>query len=162
MTKVISNIQYIKNLQRMMNRPISGIYSQEDEIAVKQIQSNAGLPVDGVVDYATFLAIRDITIAADISNDVRRWYGFQNDSPLIYGSYGTDAEIFNLYLLKNLDLYDYGGRSPRGRFYNRATVDAVEYLNRTYGINESPEIASDKLLFIMRQDLITRNTDQKK
>lgn len=160
MNKVINRIDYTKNLQKMMNTPITGVFTAEDEFAVKKVQENANLPIDGTVDYQTFLAIRENKEQSDKRMAVHKWYGFEAEKPMSYGDYGIDVEIFNLYLSKCLQYYGYQSRYPRGKYYNKATAEGVDFLHYIYGIDGSPEIASTELLYAMRMDLVARNTRQ--
>ena len=139
---------YIEELQRYLriiqrerlgytNVPIDGIYGSDTAEAVSLVQTEAGLPVNGVVDRDTWDAIVAIATAIQLENSPPTALVIyrQNQPPLTVGSTGDDVYILQSVLQRITRQYsDLPPIPPPNGRYSDATALLVAEIQKRSGL----------------------------
>ncbi|MBQ4071782.1 MAG: peptidoglycan-binding protein [Clostridia bacterium] len=143
---------------QMKSTTVDGIFDAESAEVVREYQKIRGLPINGSVDYITFLAL-----AKDYENVLRKKE--QRDfilsgTPFSYsrGDYGDDVRVINLILSELSDVYRSLPHVGKGSYYSAYTCAAVREMRKVFMMEDSDEV--DAALYermLTELDAIQRN-----
>lgn len=141
----VRELQYLLAFIAALNesvRPITpdGVFGNATRGAVEDFQYDAGLPVTGVVNGATWKEIVDTYVALRAS--LPNGYFTSNTvvypgTPLSFGSRGEDVATLQGYLNRISDIYTDIPKIAVDGVYGTATVNAVREYQEIFGIEES-------------------------
>ena len=117
--------------------PSDGVFSETTRDDVLVFQSHAGLPETGVVDAATWEAIRREYVAAVALRECEKGLPFPMALPLGVGARGTSVTLLQSVIGELSESYrSVPAPDVTGR-YGTSTSYAVAMLQRRYGLPES-------------------------
>lgn len=141
MYRIEDKTAYIRLIQRYLGIKENGIFDNQTKEAVKRAQRNEGLVESGVVDRPTFEFLLANYKDRRIEEADYPLYSF----PYKNGDRGEDITVLNNFLRKTLRTYTRDHVLPKGDYYNVYTDMAVDFLQRTFGMERRPYV--DKKLF---------------
>lgn len=139
MYRIEDKISAVKELQRLLGIPQTGVYDKETEAAVTALQIKYKLGENEKVDYKTFNAIVD----EYRQQKMRIWssdYLFHPSFPYVENDLLYNVELINGLMHFILTDYGYEGLKPSGRFLGKSTLDAADFLRKIFGMRPSREI----------------------
>lgn len=143
----------IAAIQRLLGINESGIYDEMTKSAVMRAQINGGVAETGIVDYETFLIIRDNyhkrlrQSEAEARLSVPRF-------PYKVGDRGSDVGIINADIRVALPRYTHEDMAPRGDYYTSYTAAAVRRLRQIYILPNGSQVDED-LYYRLIRDILT-------
>ena len=149
-------------LYPMMKRTtVDGIFDAETGEVVRDYQKTKGLPINGTVDYLTFLALAEDykRVCQDLTAQDAILTG--DPFPIGRGAYSDDVRVINLLLHELSDEYRSLCPVNRGGYYSAYTAAAVRELRKIFMMDISDEV--DKKLYnrmLTEIDTLHRNKRQ--
>ena len=142
----------IKTVQKYLGTNQTGSLDAADKEAIYLFQRTYNYPPTGIVDYATFTALRS---EYDHKRTIAR---ARSDAPLlnfpvIAGDSGDEISALNLMLSTVLREYSYYEVLPRGRYYNVYTSLAILFLREKFGLQSVDVVDEEFYLRLMRERL---------
>ena len=131
MYQIEDTVAAIKEVQRLLSLPATGFYEKETVDAVMKVQADAGLDVNGITDYKTFVAL----VKAYNERLAEAWDGdllFSARYPFKEGDVGDNVGRINEALSELLKDYSYEGIFPSGKYYSTHTANAVRFLRGVF------------------------------
>ncbi len=121
--------RYLRSGKTGPRVPVDGIYGTETEAAIRQYQSDTGLPVTGKTDYRTFDALMN---EPDRTPDPAK--------TLAVGSAGTEVERLHLLLSELSKHFHVFPTVPRAGYYGEDTTECVRHMQRALRMEETGEV----------------------
>lgn len=141
MYRIEDRTAYIRLIQKFLGIKENGIFDKKTKEAVKDAQRYGGLIGSGVVDRQTFELLLAKYKDRRIEEADYPLYSF----PYKNGDRGEDITVLNNLLRKVLRSYTRDHVLPKGDYYNVYTDMAVDFLQRTFGMERRSYV--DKKLF---------------
>lgn len=110
----------------------SGIYGEETEAAVRDLQKDTVLPETGRVDRKTFREIYRRYSTEMKLRELRRSYGVKNPFPICVGDFGEHVRRLNVMLIYMMDKYCKPHDVRGGGVFTQAGLLAVGVLRLVY------------------------------
>ena len=129
----------IKNIQKFLNITESGIYDEYTRNAVISFQRNSGVEASGVVNYSTFVLMRDFY--REQKN--KKEHNVGSDFALYPGEYGDGVASLISELRCILNTYEYEHPLPSGALYDYKVKLAVNHLRGVFGLRELDYVESE-------------------
>ena len=131
----------IKTVQKFLGETETGVYNKRTKDKVKQHQAENNLQESGIVDYETFISLKEKYLKEGDGHIIFPRFPYKK------GDSGTEIAILNALLTEIIREYTFDGIAPSGEYYGENTVDAVIRLREIFMLKHSVEI--DKELFFM-------------
>ena len=135
---------FVSRIQRMLGITETGKIDSKTIELIRYIKTSKGLNEDVVVDYPTFLAIKEYANTRCYRND------------FIFHPLNVHDEIrqINIDISRLIKYYSIDCRIPRGFVYGYDTQKAVSRLRQIYLLKDVQAIDSE-LLYHIRRDLMS-------
>ena len=149
----------ILNFQSLLGHPLRGYLTEQDIISVKSKQRELKTEADGVINYAVYKELLNDYDDENIKRLARSAFG-SVELPLRPGSYGTDVELLNLSLSVLILGLGLRMRSPLGKYYGKATTEAVRAARVIFNLPPA-DYADHLLLYNLRREELAIEQRQK-
>jgi len=129
----------IKVIQKYLRITPNGIFDERTKRAVMQHQVKNGLTVTGVVDYETFLSLKNNNQYRE-NHLLSKSVIYNASFPYFFGNSGNDIAQINSILREVIGNYTVETRLPGGNYYNTYTEEATLRLREIFGLRASKQI----------------------
>lgn len=153
MYRIEDKASAIKNVQKYLLLNMSGDYDEKTRDAVMEFQEEQRLPVTGIVDYLTFLQLRNKYLHVQIVNEAQKELKY-SEFPLSGDEYGSDIALLNARISTALERYTHEDLPPRGNYYSDYTKSAVGRLRDVFTLRPGTDV--DEIFFVrLKRDIFT-------
>lgn len=126
----------------MKSTTIDGIFDGDSAEAVRDYQRIKGLPINGTIDYITFLALADDYKCVQRKRAERDYVLSAAPFPYSRGDYSDDVKVINLMLSEFRDVYHDLTNVGKGGYYSAYTSSAVREIRKIFMMEDSDEVDS--------------------
>ena len=132
-------VSALKEVQRLLNVNMTGIYDETTRKAVEKIQIDYQLETVDKVNYATFNAILNEYKKREFEvPDLQ--YLFNPAFPYMIGEMGDNIGLINDAMRLVLEDYVYEDITPKGKYLGENTITAANFLRKIFKMELSDKI----------------------
>ncbi len=152
----------VKQVQRLLDITVTGVFDEETRLAVISFQNRKGLNESGIVDYESFTLMKEEYLKEDMRREARRRLPFSPRFPYSFGDMGNDVTLINALLNDVMKEYTVEVLSVVGVFYSDRTENAVRELRKIFGLREGGHIDEEFFYRLTEEQKSLQNKNSRK